>query len=181
MKRLITTGALGLSLLATGAQAANFQSVVTDKSAITFSYKQMGVTMDGRFKKFNAKVQLNTDRLQQAKGTIDIDLASIDTGSAEADQEVLGKAWFNTANHPKATFVLKNITATGTNQYRANGQLTIKGQTREITLPFQLTPQGALTGSFDLKRADYKIGEGVWSKFDVVANDITVKFNLNLK
>jgi len=48
-------------------------------------------------------------------------------------------------------------------------------------LPFQLTPQGVLTGSFDLKRADYKIGEGIWSKFDVVANDITVKFNLNLK
>ncbi len=180
MKKLLTITALSMSM-ATGVQAANFQSVLTEKSAITFSYKQMGVTMDGRFKKFNAKLQLNTERLNQAKGSIEIDLPSIDTGSVEADQEVLGKAWFNTASHPKAIFVLKNITSVGPNQYRANGQLTIKGQARDIMLPFQLTPQGVLTGSFDLKRADYKIGEGIWSKFDVVANDITVKFNLNLK
>jgi hypothetical protein len=38
-----------------------------------------------------------------------------------------------------------------------------------------------LTGSFVLKRADYAIGEGMWAKFDVVANEITVNFNLNLK
>jgi hypothetical protein len=35
-----------------------------------------------------------------------------------------------------------------------------------------------LTGSFILQRADYAIGEGMWSKFDVVANDIQVSFHL---
>ncbi len=180
MKNIIRTIALSLAMIGS-AHAATFQSVVPEKSSITFSYKQMGVTMDGRFKKFNAKVQLNTARLPQAKGSIEIDLTSIDTGSSEADQEVLGKAWFNTASHPKGVFQLKSIIATGPDQYRATGQLTLKGQTREIVLPVRLTPQGLLTGSFDLKRAEYGIGEGIWSKFDVVANDITVKFNLNLK
>jgi hypothetical protein len=37
---------------------------------------------------------------------------------------------------------------------------------------------GLLTGSFTLKRADYTIGEGMWAKFDVVANDIQVNFSL---
>ena len=180
MKHLITTLAFAATALGS-AQAATYQTVVPEKSSVTFSYKQMGVAMDGKFKKFSAQVSLDTAKLDKAKGSIDIDLASIDTGSSEADQEVVGKSWFNVAAHPKASFVLKGLKATGANQYEATGQLTIKGQTRELHAPLKLSPQGALTGSFVLKRGDYGIGEGMWAKFDVVANEITVNFNLNLK
>ena len=180
MKHLFTTLALGATLL-TSAHAATYQAVVPEKSTITFSYKQMGVAMDGKFKKFNAQVNLDTAKLDKAKGQIDIDLASIDTGSSEADQEVVGKAWFNVAAHPKASFVLKSLKPAGANAYEALGQLTIKGQTRDLVAPVKLSSQGVLTGSFVLKRADFGIGEGMWAKFDVVANEITVNFNLNLK
>ena len=180
MKHLFTTLALS-ALTLTTAQAATYQAVAPEKSSVTFSYKQMGVAMDGKFKKFNAQVSLDTAKLDKAKGSIDIDLASIDTGSGEADQEVLGKSWFNVAAHPKASFVLKALKPAGTNQYEALGQLTIKGQTRDLKAPVKLSPQGQLTGSFVLRRADFGIGEGMWAKFDVVANEITVNFNLNLK
>ena len=180
MNKLISSFVLSAFALGS-AHAATYQAVVPEKSSVTFSYKQMGVAMDGKFKKFNAQVSLDTAKLDKAKGSIDIDLASIDTGSSEADQEVVGKSWFNVAAHPKASFVLKGLKATGTNQYEAAGQLTLKGQTRELHTPLKLSPQGALTGSFVLKRADYAIGEGMWAKFDVVANEITVNFNLNLK
>ena len=180
MKHLITTLAFAATALGS-AQAATYQAVVPEKSSVTFSYKQMGVAMDGKFKKFNAQVSLDTAKLDKAKGSIDIDLASIDTGSSEADQEVVGKSWFNVAAHPKASFVLKGLKSTGANQYEATGQLTIKGQTRELHAPLKLSPQGALTGSFVLKRADFGIGEGMWAKFDVVANEITVHSTLNLK
>ena len=80
MKHLFTI--LTLSTIALGsAQAASYQAVVPEKSAITFNYKQMGVAMDGKFKKFNAQVSLDTAKLDKAKGSIDIDLASIDTGT----------------------------------------------------------------------------------------------------
>ena len=180
MKHLISITLFGLAALTT-AHAATYQAVTPEKSTITFSYKQMGVAMDGKFKKFNAQVSLDTAKLDKVKGSIDIDLASIDTGSSEADQEVVGKSWFNVAAHPKASFLLKGLKATGANQYEATGQLTIKGQTRELRAPLKLSPQGQLTGSFALKRADYGVGEGMWAKFDVVANEITVNFNLNLK
>lgn len=48
-------------------------------------------------------------------------------------------------------------------------------------MPLKLSPQGLLTGSFVLRRADFGIGEGMWSKFDVVANEITVNLALELK
>ena len=180
MKHLFTTLALCVAAL-TPVHAATYQTVAPEKSSITFSYKQMGVTMDGKFKKFIAQVNLDTAKLDKAKGSIEIDLASIDTGSSEADQEVVGRSWFHVAAHPKASFVLKGLKATGANQYEATGQLTIKGQTRELQAPLKLSPQGALTGSLVLKRSDFAIGEGMWAKFDVVANEITVHFNLNLK
>ena len=172
--------ALAAALLGS-AQAATYQAIVPEKSAITFSFKQMGVAMDGKFKKFSTQLQLDTARLDKANGRIEIDLASIDTGSGEADQEVVGKSWFNVAAHPKASFVLQQLKPAGANQYEAKGQLSIKGQTRELTAPVKLSPQGQLTGSFVMKRADFGIGEGMWAKFGVVANEITVHFNLNLK
>lgn len=180
MKHLIAALACSVAVFG-NAQAATFNAIVPAKSSITFSYQQMGVTMEGRFKKFNAEVNLNTDKPTQAQGSIEIDLTSIDTGSSEADQEVAGKSWFNLAAHPKAGFVLKSLKPLGPNQYEALGQLTLKGQTREVRAPASLTPQGVFIGSFVLKRADYAIGEGVWAKFDVVANDITVKFSFTLK
>jgi polyisoprenoid-binding protein YceI len=180
MKRYVTFLVTSVVLLG-GAHAASYNFVVADKSSITFQFKQMGVTADGRFKKFNAQVEVDTDKLAQANANIDIDLASIDTGSKEADQEAVGKAWFNAAAHPRATFVLKSLTSAGAGQFEALGQLTIKGQTREVRAPARLSPQGLLTGSFVMKRADFGIGEGMWAKFDVVANEITVKFSLSLK
>ena len=180
MKHLITT--LALSAAALGSvHAATFQAVVPEKSSVTFSYKQMGVAMDGKFKKFSAQIHLDPAKADKATGRLDIELASIDTGSSEADQEVVGKAWFNVAAHPKASYVLQSLKATAPGQYEATGQLTIKGQTRELRTPLKLNAPSTLVGSFVLKRADFGIGEGMWAKFDVVANEITVHFNLNLK
>jgi polyisoprenoid-binding protein YceI len=180
IKHLIAPFLMAAALLSS-ASAATFQSVIPEKSSITFKFKQMGVTSDGRFKKFSAQVAVDTDRPIEAKGSITIDLASIDTGSKEADQEAVGKAWFNVAAHPHAQFTLSQLTPAGPGQFQARGQLTIKGQSRDIVAPVKLAPQGLLTGSFVIKRADFGIGEGMWAKFDVVANEIVVIFNLSLK
>lgn len=161
--------------------AATFQAVEPAKSVVGFAYSQMGVKLDGHFKTFSAQVKLDTDEPAKAEGRIDIDLSSIDTGSAEADEEVAGKSWFDTAAHPRASFVLQRLGPAGAGRYEADGQLTIKGRTRELRAPIAISPDGVLTGSFVLRRADFGIGEGMWAAFDVVANEITVNFKLVLK
>jgi polyisoprenoid-binding protein YceI len=178
LKNLI---ALSATALALQAQAAPYQSIVPAKSSVTFNYKQMGVAMDGRFKKFAAQVNFDPAKAEQGKASFEVDLASVDAGSSEADQEVVTKSWFNAAAFPKAQFVAKQIKATAPNQYEVLGTLTLKGLTRDVKFPMKHTAQGKdglLTGSFTLQRADYSIGEGMWAKFDVVANDIQVNFSL---
>lgn len=173
-----------LALVATAwalqAQAAPYQAIVPAKSSVTFSYKQMGVAIDGRFKKFAAQVNFDPAKAEAGKASIDVELGSVDAGSSEADAEVVTKSWFNAAAFPKASFVAKQFKQTAPNQYEVTGSLSIKGQTREVKFPMKHTAQGkdgVLTGGFTLKRGDFNIGEGMWAKFDVVANDIQVNFS----
>ena len=171
-------------VLVTSSTAAPFQGVQLDKSSITFRYKQMGVSMDGKFGKFASTLSFDPAKLEQTSATIDIDLASIDTGSGEGDDEVVGKPWFHTAAFPKAVFVLKQMKATAPNVFEASGTLSIKGRARELKFPVKYVAQGAkgqLSASFTLARADFAIGEGVWSKFDVIANDVLVNFQLTVQ
>jgi polyisoprenoid-binding protein YceI len=176
-KTALVLGA-GLVMAAT-VHATTLDSVQPDKSKMGFSFKQMGVAMDGHFAKVSAALNFDPAKPEQAKASIEVDLTSIDTGSGEADQEVVGKAWFNTAAFPKAVFVAKQIKQIAPNQYEVLGSLSIKGHSRDIKSALKLSPQGkssVLSGSFTLQRADFAIGEGMWSKFDVVANDIQVNF-----
>jgi len=166
-------------LLTVTTHAVTLDAVQPDKSKIGFSFKQMGVAMDGHFAKSSATLNFDSAKPEQAKASIEVDLASIDTGTDEVDQEVVGKAWFNTAAFPKAVFVAKQVKQIAPNQYEVLGSLSIKGRSREVKTVFKLSPQGkssVLSGSFTLQRADFSIGEGMWSKFDVVANDIQVNF-----
>jgi polyisoprenoid-binding protein YceI len=175
------TVALSVLALTLQAQAAPYTAIVPAKSSVTFSYKQMGVALDGRFKKFAAQVNFDPAKSEQGKASFEVDLASVDVGSSEADDEVVTKSWFNTAAFPKAQFVSKQIKQTAPNQYEVQGTLSIKGQSRDVKFPLKHMPQGKdglLTGGFTLKRADYSIGEGMWAKFDVVANDIQVNFSI---
>ncbi|HSC98522.1 MAG TPA: polyisoprenoid-binding protein, partial [Casimicrobiaceae bacterium] len=59
--------ALALAFLSGTAEAAG---VVTGKSEIAFTMKQMGVNFDGRFKGWKADVAFNPAALDQAKATI---------------------------------------------------------------------------------------------------------------
>ena len=172
---------VGLVAAMVSAHAVEFKTIAADKSQVTFNYKQMGVAMDGRFKKFSAQLNFDPAKPATAQAQIEIDLATIDTGSSEADDEVVGKGWFNVKAFPKASFVAKRIKATGANQYEVSGTLTIKGKAQDIQFPLKYTAQGAtgvFTGGFVMRRGDFSIGEGIWSKFDVVANDVQVNFQL---
>lgn len=166
--------------LAQPAASAEVTAVIGDKSSLSFVVREMNVPVDGKFRKFTAQVSFDPAKPETAKTSIDIDLASIDTGNPEANDEVVGKDWLDTKNFPQAHFVSSAFKALGGNRYEVVGKLSIKGRTRDVTAPFIFAPQGSggtFDGAFTLKRADFAIGEGSWSDFSAVANEIQVKFH----
>jgi polyisoprenoid-binding protein YceI len=173
--------ALAVAALVPAAQAVEFTQVQAEKSAVTFVYKQMGVAVDGKFKKFSSQLNFDPAKPTAAKASFDVDLGSVDTGAPEGDQEVAGKPWFNTKAFPTARFVSGSVKALGGNKYEVAGQLSIKGKTQDVVVPATFTTQGntgVFDGSFTIRRADFAIGEGAWAKFDIVANDVVIKFRI---
>lgn len=176
--------ALGLAaalLFAPAAQAVEFNQYQHGKSSLAFVYKQMNVPVDGQFKSFRAKLAFDPAKPAAAKAEFEIDLASIDAGSKDANDEVAGKAWFNTKAFPVARFVATSVKPLGNNRFEVAGKMSIKGKTLDLSTPVTVTQQGGAAtfdGSLVLKRADYGIGDGIWADFGTVANEIQIKFRL---
>ena len=174
-------GAAALLLIMAPAPALEFRQVQTNDSAVTFGFRQMGVPLDGKFNKFSAQLSFDPAQLAKAQARIDIDLASIDTGSAEGNEEVVGRKWFNVKDYPTASFVSTGIKSLGGNRYQAFGKLSIKGRTQDVAAPVTFQSygkRGIFEGAFEIKRLDYAIGEGEWTDVSSVANEIQVKFHV---
>lgn len=173
----------GLVLLAGagGAWAVEYQKVLPEKSEIRFVSHQMGVPVEGRFPRFDAKLAFDPAQPDSGKAEITVDLGAIDTGSEEANAEARTRGWFDIKNFPKASFVSTSVKPLSGNRYEISGKLTIKGRTREITAPASFRqdgPNGVMEGSFTLKRLEFAIGEGPWSDVDTVADEVQVRFKV---
>ena len=176
----LLAGALCLGLAAAPALA---QQVVPAQSEIGFVSKQMGVPVEGKFKKWTAQISFDPKKPEAGNVAFSIDAGSASFGSAETDAEVPKATWFNVAKFPQATFQSSAIKALGGGRFEVRGKLTIKGASQDAVVPVTVTQSGAsstATGSFMIKRLDFKIGEGEWADTSMVANDVQVKFKLAL-
>lgn len=163
--------------------AQSLQKVDPAKSEILFVSKQMGVPVQGKFKRFDAQLNFDPQHPEGGQATLSIDMGSATMGVAESDAELPKAIWFNVPKFPKAQFVSSSVKALGDGRYQATGKLNIKGQQQDLVVPFQLKAAGAATeatGAFTIKRLDFKIGEGEWADTSMVANDVQVKFKLSL-
>lgn len=178
-----TITATASCLLPLPAMAMEYGQVQADKSSLRFVAKQMGVPTEGRFGKFTARIAFDPAKPETASARIDVELASIDAGSAEANDEVKSKAWFNVREFPAATFVTHQLKAIGNSRYEATGKMTIKGKTRDVVAPFTAKIDGntaVLEGSIPIQRLQYGIGDGVWADTSVVADEVQVRFRFTL-
>ena len=171
------------ALTAWAAPAAAQQKVIAAQSEIAFTSKQMGVPVDGKFKKFDAQVAFDPKKPDAAKISFIIDLASVSLGAAETEAEVFKPDWFSTKLFPRATFASTAVKSVGAGKFEVAGKLTIKGVSREVVVPVAISQTSGNTtalGGFTMKRLDFKIGDGDWGDTSLVANDVLVKFKLNL-
>lgn len=176
---------LGLVGLLAGASAlAQAETkLVPAQSDISFTVKQMGVPLEGRFRKFDAQMSFDVSKPETSKIAFTVDMGSATMGSAETDGELPKAAWFNTPKFPQATFQSSTVKALGAGKFEVNGKLSIKGNVRDVVVPVTLIPSGATTtaqGVFAIKRLAFKVGDGDWADTSMVADEVQVKFKLAL-
>ena len=159
------------------------QKLDAARSEMLFVSKQMGVPVEGRFRKFDAQIAFDPKKPEAGKVAFTIDMGSATFGSPEVDVELPKATWFNVPKFPQATFQSSAIKAVGAGRFEVAGKLSIKGSSRDVVVPVALTQAGGsttATGAFAIKRLEFKIGEGDWADTSMVANDVQVKFKLNL-
>lgn len=179
-------GRLALALVALAALVFSTDSMAQQKlvpaqSEIGFISKQMGVPVEGKFKKFEADIRFDTAKLAASQIAFTIDTGSATIGVRETDAELPKPVWFGVKQYPQATFQSSSIKALGGGKYQVAGKLTIKGQARDVEVPVALTQASGVTtatGQFAIKRLAFKIGENEWADTSMVADEVQVKFKL---
>jgi polyisoprenoid-binding protein YceI len=157
-------------------------TVVPETSSVAFVGTQQGTKFNGRFQTFTATIDL--DPADPTKGSIvgTVQLDSVNTRDHDRDASLLDKDWFNAKQFPEAKFESQKIEKTA-DGYVANGQLTLKGQTKPVAMKFTLTGSGStaqFAGSMTINRFDFNVGEG-WNDTSWVAQDVAVDVKLDLK
>jgi cytochrome b561/polyisoprenoid-binding protein YceI len=152
-------------------------TVDREASSIGFSYvyedESGSNTFNGRFSQWSANIRFDPENLDASAVNVRIQVGSARTGVAIHDNALPTSEWFDASANPTATFRTTRIRARGPGQYEARGDLTIKGRTRSVDLPFTLTIEGdraTMSGNVTIDRRDFGIGEGDGD--DLISRDI---------
>ncbi|MEN9844304.1 MAG: hypothetical protein RLZZ612_2133 [Pseudomonadota bacterium] len=184
---LSLAGCLSLAAMSSAGAQTPAQALIPAQSQVGFVIKQMGVPVEGQFRKFEAQVAFDPAKLASSHIAFHIDVGSASLGSREADAEMPKAVWFNAPKFSQASFRSSSIKALGGGRFEVAGQLSIKGQAREVVVPVSLAQTGTApalqttaTGQFAIPRLAFKIGEGEWADTSMVADEVQVKFKLAL-
>lgn len=151
-------------------------------SALGFSASYQGESFEGRFAKFTPQIRFDPAKLADSRFDVVIDLASASTNNDERDALLKGEDFFNSGKWAQARFVASSFRALGGNRYAADGDLSLRGVSKPVTLTFTWTPgaKPVLAGEAALKRLDFGVGGGDWTDTGLIPNEVKVKTRLVL-
>jgi polyisoprenoid-binding protein YceI len=98
---------------------------------------RMATRVRGRFAEFEGVVRLDGDDPSASSARLTIRADTVDTGNERRDAQ-LTKDFLVTAAYPTLTFVSTKVEQTGPTTFDVTGDLTIRGVTHPITVPFEL-------------------------------------------
>lgn len=150
-----------------------------------FSYDHMGMSKQIlRFNKTSGTVQLDKEA-KTAAVDITVDMESIDTGFELFDEHIQGEDFLDTGKFPTATFKSTNVVFEGDKPVSIDGDLTIKGITKPVTLtitsfvnmPHPMLNKDAIGANATavIKRTEFNAGKFAPGVGDEVTLDIALE------
>lgn len=150
-------------------------------SNVGFEVRHMGIaTVRGRFGKFQGTIDATGDA-PALSGSVEV--ATVDTGDANRDGHLQSPEFFDVAQHPQITFRSKAARLGEAGQIELDGEITIKGITRPITLAGEIAENGRdpwgnerigleLAGVIDRREFDLKWNQTLPNGNLLVANEV---------
>jgi polyisoprenoid-binding protein YceI len=102
---------------------------------VEFSAKHLGMmTVRGHFAEVTATGDIHPEKPELSTIEATIDAASMRTHNAQRDKDLRSSNFLEIEKYPTMTFKSTKIEPAGKNRYKLTGDLTIKGNTRPVTL-----------------------------------------------
>ena len=181
------TAALILATVAAAPALAAPETFAVDSTHTfpRFSYNHLGYSIQmSRFDKATGTVTLDK-AAKTAAVDIVIDTKSVNTGSATFNEHIQGEDYLDTAKYPTATFKLTKVNFEGDKPASIEGNLTLKGITKPVTLtvtsfhamPHPMMKKDAIgaNATTKVKRTDFNMGKNVPYVGDEVTIDIAIE------
>jgi polyisoprenoid-binding protein YceI len=181
-KHLILFGIVVASFVQLSFAQVPVFKVTPQQSSVKF-YVKASVALTGDFKKWDASLTFKSTDVTSGFLDIEIQAASVDSGSGMKDDKLRSKDFFNVSENPLITFKSTSIVQTGPTTFNVPGTFTIRGVSKPETLT--LTVNGAGTGSGDIKgtmafdRKQYGMNSGI--PFIKIADRVEVNIDIFAK
>jgi polyisoprenoid-binding protein YceI len=139
--------------------------------SITFNIKNFGIGTKGSFKGLKGSIKWDPANPSNSSFNVSADANTISTGIDMRDNDLRKETYFNVAKYPTINFVSTAVSAAN-----VTGNLTIKGTTKQINIPYTVTASGngyVFEGKFSLNRRDFDVGGSSFTLSDNV--DVQIK------
>lgn len=192
MKKILFLTLLTLISVGLFAQGTKWESDPAH-SSVGFSIRHLMITnVNGSFRDFAVKLTQGKDDFTDSKVEVDIKTASINTGIEARDKHLISADFFDAANKPEITFKSTAFSKTGENNFKIEGDLTMNGVTKPVTLDAELLgvmkdPWGATRAGFQavgsVSRYDYnlKYNKTLESGGVMLGEKVKIEINIEMK
>lgn len=154
-----------VSLTAAAQEKAETFQVDAVHSSVLFRIKHLDASwFHGRFNDISGEFTFDPKNPSACRMEVSIDAASIDTNSDGRDKHLRSEEFFDVEKHPRITFTSKKWEATGEKKYKVDGELTLRGVTKPLTVTLDYVgssdnPRMGLRSGFEttftIKRSDF--------------------------
>jgi polyisoprenoid-binding protein YceI len=160
-------------------------------SAANFSVRHNVVsTVRGVLGPITGTVEYDGKDINSVKADVSIDMTGIDTQNSGRDTHLKSADFFDVANHPNLTFRSKRVEAGAAGRFKLIGDLTIRGNTKEVVLdvegpsPVMKSQRGILTGASATTKISRKEFGVLWNNLietmPVVGDEVSITIDLEL-
>lgn len=153
---------------------------IDSKEGISFTIKNFGLNSNGNISGLKGAIKWDDANPAASSFNVSVDVNTINTGIDGRDNHLKKEDFFDVAKYPQITFVSTVISKNADGTYQVAGNLTIKGVTKPVHIPFTVKMQGGnheFEGEFSLNRRDYGVGGSSMT----MSNDVKIKLNVQAK
>jgi polyisoprenoid-binding protein YceI len=148
-------------------------TVDPNHSGVHFRIRHLGLSnVRGRFDRFDAALKVGAT-LNDVSVDATIDMGSVDTNQPDRDAHLKSTDFFSTDKHPEMVFHSTAVRQSAQAEYEVEGDLTINGITKPVTLEVEFNGVEVFPG-------DGKTHGGFSATTEINRDDFGVDFNMPL-